>query len=289
MNGISELFDNAIEKKEFRNIKDDVLKLIGNSRICDVKRKYCKEDNKEKDSDVKRKGRKKDNNKEKDSNDSKNVNNDNNDNDNDNLIDKLLNNKDKLHNFSDIVLNDLSIIAKLKEKILINNERIRAIFNKIEKIPKKDIRLKLDEYEKINILNDNLINHIWRMIYGENRVNNAIDNIDCDIAEDAKIYAPKYINIVNDKQVLINAVSESIDKLMEGLDVDTSNDIAAKKIKDFKRVIIRSIDKFNSYIKGDIKKKDIKKKDIERKILKRKILKRKIRKIASNMMLIIIN
>ena len=46
VNGISELFDNAIEKKEFRNLKDDVLKLIGNSRICDVKRKDCKKDNK---------------------------------------------------------------------------------------------------------------------------------------------------------------------------------------------------------------------------------------------------
>ena len=89
------------------------------------------------------------------------------------------------------------------------------------------------------------------MIYGENRVNNEIDNIDCDIVEDAKIYATKYINIVNDKQVLINAVSESIDELMEGLDVDTSNDIVTKKIKDLKRVIIKSIDKFNSYIKQE--------------------------------------
>ena len=271
MNRISKLFDNAIEKKEFRNLKGDALKLIGNSRICDVKRKDCKEDNKGKDSDVKRKSRKKDNNKEKDSDDSKNVNNsndnNNNDNNNENLIDKLLNNKDKLHNFSDKLLNNLIIIAKLKEKILIDNEKITEIFNNI---PKKDIRSKLDEYEKINILNDDLINHIWRMIYGENRVNNEIDNINCDIVEDAKIYATKYINIVNDKQVLMNAVSESIDELMEGLDVDTSNDIAAKKIKDFKRVIIKSIDKFNSYIKQDIKKKYTKKKDIEKKDTKKK-------------------
>ena len=64
-----------------------------------------------------------------------------------------------------------------------------------------------DEYEKINILNDDLINHIWRMIYVENRVNNEI----------------------------------------------------------------KSIDKFNSYIKQDIKKKDIKKKDIEKKDTKNSI------------------
>ena len=108
------------------------------------------------------------------------------------------------------------------------------------------------------------------MIYGKNRGNNEIDNIDCDEDEDIKRYIGKYINIVNDKQVLIYSVSDSIDKVMEGLDVDTFNDIAAKKIKDFKRVIIKSIDKFNSYIKLDIKKKVIEKKDIEKKDIEKK-------------------
>ena len=45
MNRISELFNNAIEKNEFNNLKDDVLKLIGNSCICNVERKSCKKDN----------------------------------------------------------------------------------------------------------------------------------------------------------------------------------------------------------------------------------------------------
>ena len=91
-----------------------------------------------------------------------------------------------------------------------------------------NIRSKLDKYEKINISNDDLINHIWRMIYGKNRVNNETDDIDCDIDEDVKRYATKYVNIVNDKLVLIYTVSDSIHELMEGLDVDTSSDIAAK-------------------------------------------------------------
>ena len=82
-----------------------------------------------------------------------------NDNDNDNLIDKLLNNHDKSH--------------------------------------KNDLRSKLDKYKKLNILIYDLINHIWRMIYGKNRVNNEIDNIDCDKDEDANRYTHKYINIVN--------------------------------------------------------------------------------------------
>ena len=64
-----------------------------------------------------------------------------NDNANDNLIDKLLNNNnDKLHNFSVKVLNNLFVVPKLKEEILINVEKIRGIFNKIENIPKNDLR-----------------------------------------------------------------------------------------------------------------------------------------------------
>ena len=62
VNRTVELYNIAIDKKEFNNLKDDVLKLISNSSICDAERKVCKKDNK-KDSDVKRKGCKKDNNK----------------------------------------------------------------------------------------------------------------------------------------------------------------------------------------------------------------------------------
>ena len=59
VNRIVELYNNAIDKKEFNNLKDDVLKLISNSSICDVERKDCKKDNNKKDSGVKRKGCKK--------------------------------------------------------------------------------------------------------------------------------------------------------------------------------------------------------------------------------------
>ena len=78
-------------------------------------------------------------------------------------------------------------------------------------------------------------------------------------------------------------MSESIDQIMEGLDVNTSNDIVVKEIKYFKRVVIESIDKFNSYIKLETKKKDIEKKDTA----KEHIEKVNAKKIASNMMLII--
>ena len=52
--------------------------------------------------------------------------------------------------------------------------------------------------------------------------------------------------------------------------------MTVEKLKDFKSILIKSINKFNSYIKLDTKKKDIEKKISKRKISKRKILKRKI-------------
>ena len=60
-------------------------------------------------------------------------------------------------------------------------------------------------------------------------------------------------------------MSELIDELMEGLNVNSSNDTAKKEIKDFKKAVIKSIDKFLSYIKQETKKKGIEKIDIEKK------------------------
>ena len=129
--------------------------MIGNSSICDAERKVCKKDDDKTDSGVKRKGRQKNNN--------KNINKDKEKNkDKNNLIDKLLNNnsKDKLYNFRDKVLNNLTNIAKLKEKILINRKKLEEI-----NIPIKDIRPNLDKYKGLNILYEDLTNHVWRMIY----------------------------------------------------------------------------------------------------------------------------
>ena len=102
------------------------------------------------------------------------------------------------------------------------------------------------------------------MIFGKNRVNNEMDNTDFNIVEDAKTYLPKYIKVVSDKQVLIYSVSEPIDKLMEGLDENSYNDIAKKETKDFKKAVIKSIVKFLSYIKLETKNKGFEKKEIEK-------------------------
>ena len=48
-------------------------------------------------------------------------------------------------------------------------------------------------------------------------------------------------------------MSEWIDDLMGGIDVNTSNDIALKKLKNFKNYMLKLINNFNSYIKTDTK------------------------------------
>ena len=47
-------------------------------------------------------------------------------------------------------------------------------------MPRDDFLLKLDQYKKLNKLLDNLLNYIWKIVYGENKVNNEINSIDID-------------------------------------------------------------------------------------------------------------
>ena len=131
-------------------------------------------------------------------------------NDNDNNNDDDNSDNDKLRNFNDKVLNNLIIVSKIKKKFSINIEKIIALINKADNISKDDLGLKLDEYKKLNILVDDLINLIWILMYDENRVNNEINNIDVDKEKDANRYLDKYINIVKDKISLLNNVSNRL-------------------------------------------------------------------------------
>ena len=48
-----------------------------------------------------------------------------------------------------------------QEKNFNNIKKILAIINKVNNISKNDLRLKLDEYKKLNNIFDDLINIIW--------------------------------------------------------------------------------------------------------------------------------
>ena len=66
-----------------------------------------------------------------------------------------------------------------------------------------------------------------------------------------------------------------IDELIDSLDVKSSNNIATKEIKDFKRVVIKLIDKFNSYIKLKTKKMILKRKILKKIYIEKKGIKKK--------------
>ena len=119
---------------------------------------------------------------------------------------------------------------------------------------------------------DDLLNIIWVLMIGKNIVNNEINNISADKEKDLNGYVNKYVNIVNGKISFVNDVSELIDELLRGIDENTSNDIAVKKLTNFKNYMLKSINNFNSYIKTDTKnnskpdsKNNSKKKDTKNK------------------------
>ena len=81
-------------------------------------------------------------------------------------------------NFSDKTINNLIIIGKIRKEILNNNSEIKELISKVENMSRDDFLLKLDKYKKLNKLSDNLLDHIWKIAYGENKVNNEINSID---------------------------------------------------------------------------------------------------------------
>ena len=96
-----------------------------------------------------------------------------------------------LQNFSGKVLNKLIIVSETRKEILNNIKKILAVVDKANNISRNDLRLKLDEYKKSNILVDDLINVIWVLMYGKNRVNNEINNINADKEKDVNGYVNK--------------------------------------------------------------------------------------------------
>ena len=207
--------------EDLKKCEDTILKIINSFNVC------AKQDSKKNDADNVNVCDKQD------------TNNDDDDNSSDIDIDKL-------YNLSDKVLDNLNIVAKIKEEFLTNIEKIVVLLDKVATIPKNDVGLKFDVYKELNILADYLINHIWIMIYGKKRVNNETNNIDAD-KKDSNMYVRKYLNIVNDKISLINDILELINDLMGGINVNTSNDIALEKLKHFKSQLRTSgLDKLHS-------------------------------------------
>ena len=249
------LYDTLAE--DLKKCKDTILKMINSSNIC------VKQNTKENDTDNINVCEKQDTNKKEasinenyDDNDCE-ADDDDHDSeaDDDSETDDDSVNTD-FSNLSDETINNLNSIDKIRKEILNNNSEIRELISEVEYMSRHDFLFKLYKFKKLNKLSDNLLDHIWKIAYGENKVNNEINSIDIDKKKkDAKGYTNKYINIVYDKICLINNVLELTDELMEDIDKNTYNDIAISKTKVFKNNSIKRIEKCNLYIKHEIEKK----------------------------------
>ena len=68
--------------------------------------------------------------------------------------------------------------------------------------------LVLTQLNKINPLLDELIDHVWLIIYNRNREKNEIINIDIDKDKDIEGYVNIYTKITDDKFEFINRIVE---------------------------------------------------------------------------------
>ena len=64
------------------------------------------------------------------------------------------------------------------------------------------------QLNKINPLLDELIDHVWLVIYNKNREKNEIINIDIDKDKDIEGYVKIYKKIIDDKFEFVNRIVE---------------------------------------------------------------------------------
>ena len=173
--------------EDLEKCKDTILKMINSSNIC------VKQDTMKNDTDNVNVFEKQDTKKNKasinenddDDNDREADDDDDNDSeaddadDNDSEADDDSVNKD-FPNLSDKTRNNLIIIDKIRKEILNNNSEVRELISEAEYMSRDDFLSKLDQFKKLNKLCDNLLDHIWKIVYGENKVNNEINSIDID-------------------------------------------------------------------------------------------------------------
>ena len=64
---------------------------------------------------------------------------------------------------------------------------------------------------------DESLDYIWNIIYGKNIEKNDITNINFEDYMDIDWYVSNYINIINDKSLLVNKLGEILDSIVNEL------------------------------------------------------------------------
>ena len=154
MNKIGKLYDNAIKTKKKENFKDDILKLINNREVRDLKKKNTKKDIKKKDTekhnnkkDTKKVIKRKDNTKP--------------DTKPDTNVDTRASIKDKQKSIN----NRYKSLLETRKTIRNN---IDLIYRALRKLPNKS-QSKLVELVRLDTILNNSINVIWRELHDRDK------------------------------------------------------------------------------------------------------------------------
>ena len=115
----------------------------------------------------------------------------------------MINNK--MHTIDKLFFGVEEVRVKAAEKIELTNKLMCEL--------QYDNRwLELAELEKINVIIDKVLNAVWNMICGENRINS--EEIKSDKHEDIDGYVSRLIDVMNNKKELVNKITRELDNIM---------------------------------------------------------------------------
>ena len=237
MNKIGKLYDNAIKTKKKENFKDDILKLINNREVRDLKKKNTKKDIKKKDTekhnnkkDTKKVIKRKDNTKPDTKPDSN--------------VDTRASIKDKQKSIN----NKYKRLLETRKTIRNN---IDLIYRALRKLPNKS-QSKLVELVRLDTILNNSINVIWRELHDRDK--KSIKKIDINKIKNVDSFMYQLKGIINHKVLLLktsvivklNLIISDIKNKSNMDDVYNNNDT------DKLFMIYNDLDKYMKILKKDI-------------------------------------
>ena len=127
-------------------------------------------------------------------------------------------------------IDHVNLLARIRNGFSKNVEEICRLMNESHSEKYSgDSWLRLVELNKINVLLDEALDYVWKIIYGKNREKH--ERINIDKYKDIDGYVSKYTNIVNDKLELVNRIGEILDSAMIEVqnEVDMINEVKQKE------------------------------------------------------------
>ena len=240
MNKIGKLYDNAIKTKKKENFKDDILKLINNREVRDLKKKNTKKDIKKKDTekhnnkkDTKKVIKRKDNTKP--------------DTKPDTNVDTRASIKDKQKSIN----NRYKSLLETRKTIRNN---IDLIYRALRKLPNKS-QSKLVELVRLDTILNNSINVIWRELHDRDK--KSIKKIDINKIKNVDSFMYQLKGIINHKVLLLKtSVIVKLNLIIS--DIKNKSNTGVYNYNDKDKLVMRDndLDKYMKHLKrylGSIK------------------------------------